>query len=446
VEFVKHHVVSSGNSSISGYFGSDAVDFDPFPPLSPPLTPDSLRANIMKQKAKVIYDLAEGATGDAEEDEIWNRMKTTQNSYELIRMFNAIGKWEGLDDELPEGHLDDIARQIAQVLDQRDYEVYQLIRRYLILLDYNASPTLGDCFAKLLTWPVQFQAAEFDKILLRKGELLKGIASATLRDRRNMMSAANIDPQVIRDYVQAAPPKVNDLVALMHEVRYTDRICRNLQRLHYLPLYVVITEMVDPNPNITNLQRIACRDTCKRLQLEFAAARDAVEVAGSSEAKATINRFMEALDAALDNFPATVPAPTAVQAIATAIGAVANTVADLLSAINQLPDILTTAITIPALLDSNGDDLARQLVSKLQAQQTLARLSWDIKLKMINALLSGWTVDDDENAINAIMRAAHDYDLAEVYQLAAAATWESLYSSVDGEQYDELEDTLNELA
>jgi hypothetical protein len=437
VELVKHHVVSSGNSNISGYFNSDAVDFDP--------PSQSLRRNIMKQKAKVIYDLADGATGDDEEDEIRDRMVASENSYEMIRMFDTIEKWEGLDDELPEGHLDPIAAQIAQVLDQRDYVVYQLIRRYLILLDYKASPDLGDCFDKLLTWPIQFQAAEYDQILLRKGQLLKGIASATLRDRTNMIGAAHIHPDVIGRYIAAAPPKVNDLVALMHEVNYTTRICFSLARLDYLPLYKVISEMVDPNPNITPQQRIACRDTCKRLQLEFAAARDAVEVAGSSQAKATINRFMLALKAAIDNFPATVPAPTAVGAIAAAIGSVANTVADLLSAVNQLPDILTTAITIPALLDSNGDDLARQLVSKLQAQQSLAHLSFDIKLKMINALLSGSTDDDDEDAINAIMRAAHDYDLAELYQLAAAATWESLYSSVDGDEYDVLEGTLDQL-
>jgi hypothetical protein len=257
-----------------------------------------------------------------------------------------------------------------------------------------------------------------------------------------MVNAARVHPSVIAHYQAASPHKVNELVGLMHEVNYTTRICHSLARLDYQPLYGVITDMVDPA--LTNLQRIACRDTCLRLQLEFAAARDAVDVAGNTQAKATINRFMLALKAALDNFPATVPAPTVVGAIAAAMNVVAGTLADLQTAITNLPDWLAGAITIPALLDTNGDDLARQLVSKLQAQQSLARASFDVKIKMINALLSGSTDDDDEDAINAIMRAAKDYDQAEAYQLTAAATWESLYSSMDGDEYDTLEDILNQ--
>jgi hypothetical protein len=436
VELVKHHVTSSGNSSLRGYFNSEAVDFDP-PSLS-------LRQNISKQKAKVIYDLADGATGDDEEDEIRDRMAASENSYELVRMFHAIDGWAGLDDELPEGHLDPIAARLAQVLDQRDYVVYQLIRRYLSLLDYNASPTLGDCFEKLLTWPVQYQAAEIDWLLTRKADLLKGIANATLRERTNMVNAAHIHPNVIAHYLAAAPHRVNDLVALMHEVNYTVRICQSLAELDYHPLYAVITDMVNPNPPITNLQRIACRDTCVRLQLEFAAARDSVDVVGSTQAKATVNRFMLALKAAIDNFPAAVPAPTAVGAIATAIGAVANNLLDLQTAITNLPDALAGAITLPALLDTNGDDLARQLVSRLQSQGSLARASYDTKLKMINALLSGSTDDDDEIAINGVMRDSKDWNQADMYQLASAATWESLYTSMNGDEYDVLEDLLGQ--
>jgi hypothetical protein len=63
---------------------------------------------------------------------------------------------------------------------------------------------------------------------------------------------------------------------------------------------------------------------------------------------------------------------------------------------------------------------------------------------MVNALLSGSTDDDDENAINRVMEAAKAYDKAELYQLAAAATWESLYSSFNGDEYDSLENTLNQ--
>lgn len=214
--------------------------------------------------------------------------------------------------------------------------------------------------------------------------------------------------------------------------------------LDYQPLYSVIADMVDPGPPMTNLQRIACRDTCERLRLEFAAAAKAVEVVGSNEAKATVNQFMAALKAALDTFSTTAPPPTAVGAIIAALGAAGNTLSALLTAITNLPDALNGAITLSSFLDSDGDVKARQLISELNSQGSLARAAFTVKLKLVNRLLSGTTGDEDEAAILNVMQAAKAYDKAELYQLAAAATWDSLYSSVDGSEYDELVDILQQ--
>ena len=432
MEFAKHHVKASGNNSLRGFFSSENVDFDP--------PSNSLRKNIMKAKARYVDDLADGYTDDDDEDAIRDTMASSENSYELIRLVGAMDGWEGLDDELPEGHVDPIARQLAQVLDQRDYVVYQLIRRYLVLLDYNASPNLGDCFDRLMQWPVPFQAAEIDALLSRKADLLKGITSATMRDRTNMVNAARVIPAVIQSYITLMPHRFNELVALMHEVNYTTRIGVSLVALDYQPLYGVIADMV--NPALTNAQRVACRDTCQRMQLEFAAAAKAVEVVGSNEAKSTVNRFMAALKASLDNFPPTLPAPTAVAAIIAALGAVGDTFSALLTAITNLPDALAGAITLSNLLGTDEDDIARQLVSELHAQGSLAHASFKVKLTLINSALDGWTVDDDEIAIIRVMETAKAHNQAELYQLAAAATWESLYSGVDGEEYDTLEGIL----
>ena len=434
---VKQYVTRSGNSSLRGFFSSDDVDFDHPRSLS-------LRQNIKRAKAKIVYDLAYGATGDDEEDAIRDEMVQSENSYELIRMLAAIDGWAGLDDELPEGHLDPIARQLAQVLDQRDYVVYQLIRRYLILLDYNSSPTLGDCFLRLLLWPKEYQAAEFDLLLSRKAEILKGVTSATMRQRENMVAAALVHPDVIGQYLLVTPHRWKELVALMYEVNYTRRICFSLAKLDIKPLYSEIDDMVEPPPDRTDLERFACKKTCDRLRPEFSAAAKAVDIYGENDAKVTINRFMRTLMASLDNFPATLPAPTAVGVIVAAIGGVGNTFSDLLKAIIDLPDALG-ALTLAGFLNSDGDDKARFLIGELHSQPGwLAHTAFPVKLKMVNALLDGFTVDDDEIAINRVMEAAKAYDKAELYQLAAAATWESLSSSVDGEQYDTLENTLNQ--
>lgn len=62
----------------------------------------------------------------------------------------------------------------------------------------------------------------------------------------------------------------------------------------------------------------------------------------------------------------------------------------------------------------------------------------------MNAPLSGWTGDEDEIGILSVMQAAKGYDQAELYQMAAAATWDSLYSSIDGDEYEELVNTLQQ--
>jgi hypothetical protein len=450
LETVKHHVVRSGNNSLRGFFGSESVDFDP-PSLS-------LRQNITKAKAKVVYDLASGFTPESDENAIRDLMKGSENSYELIRMVGVIGAvhsdtgWYGLDSELEYYQVDQVARQIAQVLDQRDYVVYQLIRRYLTLLDYKASPNLGDCFVRLLLWPKEFQAAEFDLLLTsRKAELLKGIASATMRGRDDMVNAARILQAVIDQYIAATPHRFTELIALMHEVNYTTIICSFLVKLDYQPLYRVVADMVDPG--VPALQRIACFDTCLRLStgLEFAAAAKAVEVVGSNEAKATVNRFMAALKAALDNFSPTLPAPTAVGAIVAALGAAGDTLSTLLTVIANLPDALSGAITISNIFGSDRDDKARELIGELATQGSLPKLAFTIKLEMVNWLLSSpgfltidITGDDEEIAIDNVMQAAKDHEQAELYQLAAGATWDSLDSNIQGAEFDELMNILNQ--
>src|SRR4029077_12768114 len=111
-----------------------------------------------------------------------------------------------------------------------------------------ASPTLGDCFARLLSWPIEFQADEINFLLFpnRKNDLLKRVASATMRGRDNMVNAAQILPPVIGQCMAASPHRSDELVVLMHQVNYTTRICSSLRGLDYQPLYRVVADLVDP--------------------------------------------------------------------------------------------------------------------------------------------------------------------------------------------------------
>jgi len=435
MEFVRHYVHDSGNSSLRGFFSSEAVDFDP--------PSNSLRANVRKANCRSIYNLADGSTDDDDEVEIRDRMVYSHNSYELVRMMQVMDNWEGLDDELEEGQVDDVAKQLVVVLEQRDFVPYQLARRYLAILDYATSPTLGSSLSQLLRWPEPWRSVEIDTLLgVGRGALLKSITSATMRGRDGSVNAAHIDPGVIGAFGAAPLAKGAEIVGLMHEVIYTSNICSGLRKLDYTPLYLIVADMVDGSK--PPVQRIACRDTCLRLGPEFSAAARAVNTMGSSEAKATVNRFMATLKAATDNFSPTLPAPSAIDPILAALGALAGTLADLITAITNLPDAFTT-LTLSDLLDETGDDDARALVNELNSQSTLAHLGFSLKLTLLNAIIDGWTDDDDETAINHILRAAHDYDIGEVYQLVTGVSWEALDSCMNGDEYDTMEGILNDL-
>jgi hypothetical protein len=446
MDTVRQYVKASGKTTLKDFFGSEYTEFD--------ARSKNLRDNIRNGKSKRLHDLVDGPSGDEDEDKMRDLMVAADNSYEIVRQFQVMGKWEGLDDELPEGHLDPIASRIAQLLDQRDYPVYQLVRRYLSLLDYNASPTLGDCIDKLMSWPVEFQPDEIDKLLSRKAEILTRITSAVMRDRVNMVNAARVTSEAVQRVWARQPHRANDLTAFLVEVRYTTQIGLSLARLDYRPLYPVLADLVDaglsldsnpPPPGLNLILRTAARDTFLRMALEFQAAKAAVDKVGSSDAQATINRFMKTMAAGLDNFPTVVPAQGPIDKIAAALDDIAANIADLRTLLSSLPASIVGMITIPALLESDDDDKARALINQLQAQGSLARLSFDIKHKLVNALLDGSTVDDDEIAIIRVMEAAKAYDPAELYQITASATWEALFTSVDGEEYNTMEAILDGL-
>jgi hypothetical protein len=440
MEFARHHVEASGSKSLRKFFASENVEYDP--------DSLSLRVNIQKAKCRFVYSLASGGTDDDEERAIRDAMVGSENSYELIRMTFAMGGWAGLDDELEEAYLDPIARQLTKVLDQHYYAVYNLIRRHLSILDYDAAPNLGDALLKVLRWPSQFQPAEFDAILNSKGDLLKGISSATLRKRTKMVEAAGIGSSVIAEFDAAAPHREDDLIRLMHQVNYTTRICLSLELLRYDDLYAVLLDLADPS--ITDArQRQACHDAIDGLSLEFAAAEGAVKYAGSTEAKSTVGRFMVARKAALDAFTPAAPPGNILTALAAILAPAATTLAALKTAIVNLPDTLTSSLTLPSLLGSDQDDNARQLVHEADAQNWLPYMSSAIKVELIDACLGGGDLipavdDDDENAINTVLSAAKAHDQAELYQLAASASWEALDSAFDGDEHDQLEDILSQ--
>jgi hypothetical protein len=400
-----------------------------------------MRINVQKAKCKFVYDLANAATSRAEEERIRDTVARSQNSREVIRMVSILGGWEGMDDELEPGDLDAIAKNIAQVLDQRDYPVYRFIRRHRPVLHYDddkLGPSLGDVVTHLLTLPSRSMKTEINLLLSQTDEMMLRIGLAGLRARTHMVRAASVSEDALEAFTTQTPPvhRRDELVTFLHRAVYTVRISTALELRQYRDLYNVLVDMADGS-NDPRLRR-AARDALETMAKAFLAVERAVQTYGSNEARATVGRFMVARRRALDAFQPAAPANAVLNALAAAIGSAANTIADLQTAIVNLPDVLTTALTLSGFLKEDGDDKARDLVNELFGLNALGYLPNQIKLDAINACLDGNTDDDDEQAILKILRAAKDLEPAELWQIASSATWEALDFSIDGRENDEL--------
>ncbi|MCA3405544.1 MAG: hypothetical protein INF76_18435 [Roseomonas sp.] len=264
-----------------------------------------MRINVQKAKCNFVVGLANGATSRAEEERIRDAVGRSQNSYEVIRMVSALGGWDGMDDELEPGDLDEIAKNIAQVLDQRDYPVYRFIRRHLPVLHYDddkQGPSLGDAVKRLLTMPSRSMKNEINLLLSQTDEMMLRIGLAGLRARSHMVRAAGVSIETIEAVTTQAPPvhRRDELVTFLYRAVYTVRIATALELRQYGDLYKVLIDMADGSKDL-RLRR-AARDSLETMAKAFLAVERAVQTYGSNEARTTVGRFMVARRRALDAF------------------------------------------------------------------------------------------------------------------------------------------------
>ncbi|MCA3336842.1 MAG: hypothetical protein INF75_18090 [Roseomonas sp.] len=290
-------MTASGNTTLRGFYASENVNFDPPNP--------SMRINVQKAKCNFVVGLANGATSRAEEERIRDAVGRSQNSYEVIRMVSALGGWDGMDDELEPGDLDEIAKNIAQVLDQRDYPVYRFIRRHLPVLHYDddkQGPSLGDAVKRLLTMPSRSMKNEINLLLSQTDEMMLRIGLAGLRARSHMVRAAGVSIETIEAVTTQAPPvhRRDELVTFLYRAVYTVRIATALELRQYGDLYKVLIDMADGSKDL-RLRR-AARDSLETMAKAFLAVERAVQTYGSNEARTTVGRFMVARRRALDAF------------------------------------------------------------------------------------------------------------------------------------------------
>jgi hypothetical protein len=243
-----------------------------------------------------------------------------------------------------------------------------------------------------------------------------------------------------------------ELQRLSWEVFYTDLICAQLARGEYRLLQQTLTDLFNPGSQQFPfpVRNVALFNMLRRWDRHFVAMERLISVLGSERQKADVRRYMKTRKLFMDNFPVLQqpPAPPAgflaaiqqaIQSITTTLNEVAGTFQNLVDAVQA---IVTTIDNINAdqLLGNTGDDAARAAVSTMSTQGLLAILPAEYKVQLINKMLDGPTLDEDEDAVLTILRETKTRSPAEFLQLTASATWEALDTDFNGEQYDQLEE------
>jgi hypothetical protein len=396
----------------------------------------SVREAIWHHKLRAINQLFLGSTSEEEVDQALALMLSAESGDEMAFLINNV-TWDGLDDDLDEPDLDQILRHASLLLERRDFIAIRFLRRAFGVDPWTLPQVaMGDLTASAASMPWYIRQSLADEIAARRDALLDGVALTGLRGRPTLAR----EMRVVVDFLSGAGHHVVPLTSLSWELQYTDLIVTQLARGEVGVLILRLSDLV--NAQLPAVQRGAWFDMLRRWEREFMAMDALVRVIGNTAQKADMRRFMDLRRLFMDNFPAVVAPATgiqqSIQAILAAIGAVGTGFQDLALALRQFADSIND-FSIPKLFGTDADQNAFNIVNTLAGQDVLARLPSAYKSELVNRMLDGGVEDEEEQATLTVLRMSKARSTADFAQLAAQASWERLYTSFEGQEYEDLE-------
>lgn len=184
----------------------------------------SVRRAIWQHKRLLVDVLFDGFTSEEEEDAALSTILSAESADELTFMVNVL-TWDGLDDDLDEPDLDQIAQRLSQLLDHRDYTVDALLRR-IFGVDADSLPPRSDADLSgvVRAIPPSGRSDFLQRIQADRDRVLNGIALMALRGLATHVR----EFRLVIAGLQAGAVGVAPLGALDWEAFYTDRICAQL--------------------------------------------------------------------------------------------------------------------------------------------------------------------------------------------------------------------------
>lgn len=416
---------------------------------------NSLKHAIWKWKLARINGLFANDTDEAEEDNALALILSAESADELLFLIrgSATGVpnvsrtvgWPALDYELDQLDLNEICNLLNELLDRRDYIVDHVLGRFFNDTGSLADIQINQATAVMTTLVSSFSTstarALVDELLQKRLEILEGIEKIVLRDKSThiIVFRALIDNVLIPITNYQAPL----LTQLSWETHYEELIGSQLESIEYVLLLTTLPELVDAT--LPQIRRQALFDILRRWDAAFQAMEDTVDAVGDVRQKADMRAFMRAKRVFQQNFPQATPAPGVIAQLLQTLGIIGNNIADLRMGMLDLSQSINEALTFAKLFGTIEDDEARQAASALSTQNTgvgdetrLSVLPFSVKFQLINRMLDGATLDEDERGILLTLSHTKRRSVAEFAQLVAAAGWEELDESLDGDEHDEL--------
>jgi hypothetical protein len=398
----------------------------------------SVLTSLWESHVGACRNLFSGGTDEADEDKALRIIMRSESFRELAFMVEKLS-WDVLDDELDEADLTQIAAQLSALRNRVEHAVDAVLRGLALnpsTFAQSQSADVDAAIAQRVVWLGGFgQRALADRLLARRPALLDSIAQFALRGLPTRVREFRV---LVDDLASRVPALASDLASLSWSAFYDNRVCGQLEQARYRLLMSTLPDMVDPN--LPRQRRRALFDTLdSRRDPELRAMQDFIGAVGTVEQRSDVQRFMDARRLFLDNFTDAPPTPDVIQRIAAFFDSVASEVVGLRTDVANATQGLIDSLTLGHLAESEKDDTSREAVGVLSGTGRLAVLATKWKSSMIAMMEEGNCDDDDEQAINEILKASKARSLADFAQLVAAQGWESLSTSFDEQEYDDLE-------
>lgn len=400
----------------------------------------SLRRAFWNRRRNRIDDLFSGGTSEADERDALAVLLKSDSGAECRHYIRAFG-WSRFDNELIEDQVTRWAQQIGTQHLQDAHLVARFVRWSVGATTDVPLADQVDRYGKvwgslsverrreIAAWLVRRRAA-----LIDAGVRMEYIGVRNqLESLRGLIAVAENDDSVVTD----------DLRFVRWQAHYAVRFAEQLRQGQVRLLVTTLQDLV--NPDFPNVRRNALFDLYQSAFLRtLNAIREAIVVLGSSDQRQRFDRFLEVRRVFIDAFPTTTPTPGLLEQIANALGAITNTLDGIATTLGDIGDRIA-GITFSGLLNEIEDDEARETINRLGQNGLLDALPFGMRVELCHRCLTGTTDDDDEAAINRVLRNTWPDSLCERYLLTSALTWEALSFSIDGDESDELETMLSDV-